>query len=85
MSNELNDVCEKCEFVGKFKEFVEEMEAAYISVMKENPKALNFVDFIMNNSNSEDCEPLSYKEKFLFGLGVASAMMVEDEDIIEFI
>lgn len=77
MSEELENVCENCNFDNKFKEYIAGVERYYISIANEekqgNEEPLTMFEWIMENTKIDELKCLSEKERFLYGLGVLSS------------
>lgn len=79
MSEELENVCENCNFNNNFKEFIAGVERHYISIANEekqyggDAESLTMFEWIVQNTKINELSCLSEKEKFLYGLGVLSS------------
>lgn len=77
MSEELENVCENCNFDNNFKEYIAGVERYYISIANEekqgNEEQLTMYEWIMENTKIDELKCLSEKERFLYGLGVLSS------------
>ena len=79
MSEKLRNVCENCGFKNDFKVFLENVEETYIYISAiENDitdRKMDMVEWILENTGIDELKSLSEKERFLYGLGVLTALL----------